>query len=135
VYAKESELEGFIMGNSKFGKFIIFGALTGAVVSMFDRSTRNQVVKKSNNLITGMKFYSKNPDVLKWKLEEKKAKYKSVFDQLSGDASYIKAQIEELKILTPQVKSLVMDTKDAFVESKDELKSIVGDGASYNTTN
>ena len=115
------------MGNSKFGKFIIFGALTGAAVSMFDRSTRNQLIKKSNDCITEMKFYSKNPDVLKWKLEEKKDKYQSVFKQLSGDASYIKEQVEELKTLTPQVKDLVMDTKDAFVESKDEYKSIVSE--------
>ena len=113
------------MGNSKFGTFIMVGALTGAVVSMFDRSTRKHIVKKSNNFITGMKYYVKNPDVLKWKLEEKKEKYKSVFEQLSGDASYIKAQVEELKTLTPQVKGLVMDTKDAFVESKDEYKAIV----------
>ena len=62
------------MGNSKFGKFIIFGALTGAIVSMFDRSTRKQVIKKSKQLLTEMKFYSKNPDVLKWKLQEKKGK-------------------------------------------------------------
>ncbi|MER2089959.1 MAG: YtxH domain-containing protein [Sporosarcina sp.] len=115
------------MGNSKFGKFIIFGALAGAVVSMFDRSTRNQVAMKSNNLLTGLKFYSKNPDVLKWKLEEKKEKYQSVFEQLSGDASYIKEQVEELKTLSPQVKDLVMDTKDAFVESKEEYKSIVSE--------
>ena len=92
------------MGNSKFGKFIIVGALAGAVVSMFDRSTRKHIVKKSNNCITEMKFYTKNPDVLKWKLKEKKEKYKSLFEQLSGDASYIKAQVEELKTLTPQVK-------------------------------
>ncbi len=42
-----------MMGNSKFGTFIIVGALTGAVVSMFDRGTRKQVVKKSNNLYNG----------------------------------------------------------------------------------
>ncbi len=122
------------MGNSKFGKFIVYGALTGAIVSMFDRSTREQVVKKSNNLITEMKFYSKNPDVLKWKLGEKKEKYQSIFEQLSGNASYIKEQVEELKTLTPQVKDLVMDTKDAFIESKDELKSIVSEVPSQNTT-
>lgn len=115
------------MGKSKFGTFILVGALTGAVVSMFDRSTRKHIVKKSTNCITEMKYYSKNPDVLKWKLEEKKEKYKSVFEQLSGDASYIKAQVAELKTLTPQVKDLVMDTKDAFVESKDEYKSIVSE--------
>jgi hypothetical protein len=122
------------LSNSKFGKFIVFGALTGAIVSMFDRSTREQVVKKSNNFITEMKFYSKNPDVLKWKLVEKKEKYQSVFELLSGDASYIKEQVEELKTLTPQVKDLVMDTKDAFVESKDELKSIVSEVPSHKTT-
>lgn len=115
------------MSNSKFGKFIFYGALTGAILSMFDRSTRNQMVKNSNNLLTDMKYYSKNPDVLKWKLEEKKEKYQSVFKQLSGDASYIKEQVEELKTLSPQVKDLVMDTKDAFVESKEEYKAIVSE--------
>ena len=115
------------MGNSKFRKFIVFGALAGAFISMFDRSTRNQVVRKSNNLMTQMKFYSKNTDVLKWKLKEQQEKYQSVFEQLSGDASYIKEQVEELKTLTPQVKDLVMDTKDAFVESKEEIKSLVSE--------
>ena len=116
-----------MMSNGKFGKFIIVGALTGAIVSMFDRGTRNQVVKKSNDLISEMKFYSKNPDVLKWKLEDKKKKYTSIFEQLSGDVTYIKERVEELKTLTPQVKGLVMDTKEAFVESKDEYKSIVSE--------
>lgn len=123
------------MGNSKFGTFIIVGALTGAVVSMFDRGTRKNIVKKSNNYITGIKYYAQNPDVLKWKLEEKKVKYKSVYEQLSGDASYIKAQVEELKTLTPQVKGLVMDTKDAFVESKDEYKAIVSETPLQENTN
>jgi len=123
------------VGNSKFGTFIIVGALTGAVVSMFDRGTRKHIVKKSNNCITGMKYYAKNPDVLKWKLDEKKEKYKSVFEQLSGDMSYIKAQVEELKTLTPQVKGLVMDTKEAFVDSKDEYKAIVSETPTQGSTN
>ena len=115
------------MGNSKFRNFIVFGALAGAIISMFDRSTRNQVVRKSNNLMSQMKFYSKNTDVLKLKLKEQQEKYQSVFEQLSGDATYIKEQVEQLKTLTPQVKDLVMDTKDAFVESKEEIKSLVSD--------
>lgn len=115
------------MKNSKFRNFIVFGAVTGAVVSMFDRSTRNQVVRKSNYLMSQMKFYSKNTDVLKLKLKEQQEKYQSVFEQLSGDITYIKEQVEELKTLTPQVKDLVMDTKDAFVESKEEIKSLVSE--------
>ncbi|WP_203248608.1 hypothetical protein [Sporosarcina beigongshangi] len=117
------------MSSSKFSKFIILGALIGAVASMFDRSTREQVTKNSKKLASGISFYSKNPDVLKLKLQEKTEKYQTLYEQLAGDASYIKAQVEELKILTPQVKDLVMDTKDAFVESKDEYKSIVSESA------
>lgn len=116
-----------MMKNSKFRNFIVFGAVAGAVVSMFDRSTRNQVVRKSNYLMSQMKFYSKNTDVLKLKLKEQQEKYQSVFEQLSGDITYIKEQVEELKTLTPQVKDLVMDTKDAFVESKEEIKSLVSE--------
>ncbi|WP_342506317.1 YtxH domain-containing protein [Sporosarcina sp. FSL K6-2383] len=115
------------MSSSKLGKFIIFGALIGAIASMFDRITREETTKKSKKIASDISFYSKNPDVLKLKLQEKTEKYQTLYEQLAGDASYIKAQVEELKVLTPQVKELVMDTKDAFVESKDEYKSIVSE--------
>ncbi|WP_318616483.1 YtxH domain-containing protein [Sporosarcina sp. YIM B06819] len=115
------------MSNSKFGKFIILGALVGAVASMFDRSTREQVTIKSKGLVSEIAFYSKNPDILKFKVQEKTDKYQSLYEQLAGDAAYIKAQVEELKTLTPQVKELVMDTKETFIESKDEYKAIVNE--------
>jgi len=117
------------VSRSKFGKFVIWGALVGAVVSMFDRSTREHVRKRSKDLTFEINFYSKNPDVLKGKLQEKSEKYKTLYEQLAGDVSYIKSQVEELKILTPQVKELVKDTKDAFVESKDEYKAIVSESS------
>ena len=117
------------MSSSKFGKFIMLGALVGAGASMCDRSTREQVTKKSKKFVTGITFYSKNPDVLKFKLQEKREKYQTLYEQLAGDASYIKAQVEELKTLTPQVKELVMDTKETFIESKDEYKAIVNDAS------
>ncbi|MFJ7936617.1 YtxH domain-containing protein [Sporosarcina sp. NPDC096371] len=115
------------MSSSKFGKCIFVGALVGAVVSMFDKTTRKQVTEKSKELVLGINFYTQNPDVLKSKVMEKKEKFQTLYEQLAGDATYIKAQVEELKILTPQVKDIVMDTKDTFVESKDEYKSIVND--------
>lgn len=115
------------MSESKLGKFIIFGALIGAGVSMFDRGTREQVRGKSKKLISAVSFYSKNQDVLKFKIQEKTEKVQTLYEQLAGDASYIKAQVEELKTLTPHVKELVMDTKDTFVESKDEYKAIVSE--------
>lgn len=113
------------MSNSKFGKFILFGALAGAAISLFDRATRQHMAKTTKDMAAEISYYSKNRDVLMSKIQEKKEKYQSVYEQLAGDASYIKQQVEELKALTPQVKEVVMNTKDAVVESKDEVKDIV----------
>lgn len=117
------------MNGSNLGKFIILGALVGAITSMIDRNTREQVTKRSKKLASDMKFYTKNPEVFKLKLQEKSEKYQTLYEQLAGDASYIKSRVEELKVLTPQVKELVNDTKVAFVESKDEYKAIVSEGS------
>lgn len=115
------------MQKNKFGTYILAGALLGGVVSLFDRSTREQIMNKSKNIVSGITFYSKNPDVLKSKIQDKTEKYQSIYEQFSDDATYIKDKVDELKQLTPQVKELVVDTKDAFVESKDEYKSIVNE--------
>lgn len=117
------------MQKNKFGSYILIGAILGGAVSLFDRSTREQVMNKSKNIVSGVTFYSKNPDVLKSKIQEKTEKYQSIYEQFTDDATYIKDKVEELKQLTPQVKELVVDTKDAFVESKDEYKSIVQEGS------
>lgn len=118
----------FFMRTNKFGMYILIGAFIGGAVSLCDRSTREQVMKKSNNIVSGIAYYSKNPDRLKSKIQEKTEKYQSIYEQFSEDASYIKEKVDELKQLTPQVKELVVDTKDTFTESKDEYKSIVNEG-------
>ena len=115
------------MGNSKFGKFIILGAILGGAISLCDKSTRRQLKGNTNKMASQVKYYSKNPDVLKEKLQQQKDKYMSIYEQISGDATYIKNQVAELKALTPQVKELVVDTKEAFVESKEEYKEIVNE--------
>ena len=129
IYANELKIGGINMSGSKFGKFIIVGALVGAITSMIDRNTREQMTKRSKKIASDMNFYTKNPDVFKLKLQEKSEKYQTLYEQLAGDASYIKSRVEELKVLTPQVKELVNDTKVAFVESKDEYKAIVSEGS------
>ena len=113
--------------------YILIGAFVGGVVSLCDRGTRKQVMKKTESVISGITFYSKNPDLLKSKVQEKTEKYQSIYEQFSEDASYIKEKVDELKQLTPQVKELVVDTKDTFTESKDEYKTIVNEGPTGET--
>lgn len=115
------------MSKSKFGKFMLLGAVTGAAISLFDRATREHVKATSKKTIDEVRFYSKHPEVLKGKFQEKTHQLQSIYEQIAGDASYIKNQVDELRLLTPQVKELVVNTKDAFMESKDEVQSIVKD--------
>lgn len=113
------------MYKSKFGKYIVVGAVTGALVSLFDRATREQVTSKSKTIINEVRFYSKNPDVLKIKFQEETDKYRSMYEQFTEDASFIKEKVSEIKELTPQVKEMVNETKDAFAETKEDYQSII----------
>ncbi|WP_432352827.1 YtxH domain-containing protein [Sporosarcina sp. A2] len=115
------------MGNSKLGKFILLGALLGGAAALIDRSTRTTVMSNSKKAVNELSYYAKNPDTLKQKLYDQKDKFQAAYEQLSGDVSYIKEQVEELKALTPQVKELVTDTKDTFVDSKEEYETILKD--------
>ena len=103
--------------------------MVGAVVSLCDRSTREQVFTKSKGIVSNIRFYTSHPDVLKSKVQEKTEKYQSIYEQFSSDATYLKEKVDELKQLSPQVKEMVVDTKDTFSDSKDEYKAIVNESS------
>jgi gas vesicle protein len=113
------------MSESKFVKGMLVGAITGAGLSLLDRATREDVKYKLKNVSYDVKYYSKNREDLKLKIQETADKLQTVYNQFTQDAQYITGKVEELKTLSPQVKTLVTDTKDAFVQSKEEYKTIV----------
>lgn len=115
------------MKESMLVKGILFGAVAGAGISLLDRTTREDVKYRLNNLSSDIKYYSQNREDFKLKLQEKADKIQSVYDQFSRDAQYLSGKVDELKTLSPQVKTLVTDTKEAFVHSKEEYKTIVKD--------
>ncbi|MEK4487154.1 YtxH domain-containing protein [Psychrobacillus sp. FSL H8-0484] len=113
------------MSENKFVKGIIFGAIIGGALTMFDRKTRDSVMNKTRYVRNEIQYYSKNREELKTTIEEQITKWKSVYDQLASDVSYISQKVNEAKEITPQVKNLVTETKDTFAHSKEEYKSIV----------
>ncbi len=115
------------MKESMLVKGILFGAVAGAGISLLDRTTREDVKYRLNNLSSDIKYYSQNREYFKLKLQEKADKIQSVYNQFSRDAQYLSGKVDELKTLSPQVKTLVTDTKEAFVHSKEEYKTIVKD--------
>jgi gas vesicle protein len=113
------------MSESKFVKGMLVGAIAGAGISLFDRATREDVKFRLKTVSYDVRYYSKNREDLKLKLQEKADKLQTVYNQFTQDAQYITDKVEEIKELSPQVKTLVTDTKDAFVHSKEEYKTIV----------
>lgn len=113
------------MSESKFVKGILCGAVVGGAISLLDRKTRDSVMNRTRYVRNEIQYYSKNREELKATIEEQFTKWKSVYDQFSSDAMYLTEKVNEAKEITPQVKSLLTDTKDAFSQSKEEYKSIV----------
>ena len=113
------------MKESMLVKGMLIGAVAGAGISLLDRTTREDVKYRLSNLSSDIKYYAQNREDFKLKLQEKADKIQSVYNQFSQDAQYLSGKVDELKTLSPQVKTLVTDTKDAFVHSKEEYKTIV----------
>ncbi|MHA6260276.1 YtxH domain-containing protein [Sporosarcina sp. CAU 1771] len=113
------------MGKNKFGQFVLVGAITGGLVSMLDRSTREQVAKQLKDGMSKTRYYSRNPEILKSRAMDKKEQIQTIVEQFTEDATYIKGKVDELRLLTPQVKELVVETKEAFVEAKDDYSTLV----------
>lgn len=122
------------MRKSKFGTYVILGALIGGAASLLDTTTREQIIGRSKKAVHMVQYYTKNKDVLKSKIEEQKEKYETIFERVSEDAAYIKEKVDDIRQLTPQIKELATDTKEAFVESKDEYKAIVAEAAGEDST-
>ncbi|TQR15275.1 YtxH domain-containing protein [Psychrobacillus soli] len=113
------------MGESKFIKGVVCGALIGGALTMLDNKTRNAVLYKSKSIGRQIKYYSTNRQELITTIEDQFTKWKSFYEQINSDATYISQKVNEVKEMTPQVKTLLTDTKEAFEQSKEEYKSIV----------
>jgi gas vesicle protein len=113
------------MSDNKLFKGIVCGAVIGGALTMLDKNTRNTVVNKTKYAKKQMQYYSKNREELKTTIQNQVTKWKSFYEQFASDATYISQKVNEVKVMTPQVKTLLTDTKEAFVQSKEEYKSIV----------
>lgn len=107
------------MSKNKFGTYLVIGAVAGAIISLFDRYTREQVVETSKKMVDEVSFYAKNPSELQETVMNQVEKYKTVYEQLSEDASFLKDRVGELKDLSPEVKELVTETKESIGHLKE----------------
>ncbi|KYG71100.1 YtxH domain-containing protein [Planococcus maritimus] len=120
------------MSQNKLMTGIVVGAAVGALVSLLDRNTREDVMDKSKRASDSAKYYASNKDELKSAFKEQAERAQNLYARISEDAAYVGGKVEQVRKLVPEVKEVaqdargaVMETKEAVVESKDDVLSAV----------
>jgi gas vesicle protein len=104
--------------SNKFWKGMLWGALVGGAVSLFDKDTRH-VMKGHCQKVSEM---IKNPGQTYDQVKEAAIKIKTVVEQVNEDLSYISEKVEELRETTPQVANILKETKEAFSKKEEEIE-------------
>ncbi|PJN89139.1 hypothetical protein [Bacillus sp. mrc49] len=106
---------------SKFMQAVFIGAVAGAVVSLFDKTTRMSVLENGKSCIGTMSEFVKNPNGVLSQVRETSTKVRSTVEKISDDVSFISQKVEEMKDIPAQVAHVVMETKEVFTaENEDE---------------
>lgn len=101
------------MSESKLFKGIVIGAVSGALISMLDRKTREQTVKTIEKAKDSIVYYVKNRDELEQFIGEQIDNLKQLYQKTTENVSSIVEKIDEIKELPDAVQHIVEDTKIA----------------------
>ena len=93
---------------------IALGAVAGAALSMLDRRTRETTVKKVKHFVIDVQYYAYNRQEIVDKIKSTTSTAQSMYKTFMKDKDFYLEKIDEIQKLTPQVKDIVMETKDVF---------------------
>lgn len=104
------------MVKSKLVPAIVIGAVVGAAISMFDRTTREHTVEAAKKAKETITYYAQNSDELMQLVESKTAQVQSLYNSSQENISSLLGNltVEDAKSLPATIMSLVTETKDAF---------------------
>ena len=105
--------------SNKLVRGIFVGALVGAAISLLDKRTRDDVIETSKNVSSKIKGYVEDPTVLTNEVRGKFDTVKDTIQEVSEDITFINEKVKELKETTPQVMSLIQETKERFIPKRD----------------
>lgn len=103
---------------NKLIPFLLMGAAVGALISLFDKNTRDTVAHKSKDVT----HYVKHPKELQERLSSQ-SNEPSKFDSLKEEVTFWKETIEEIRRNNPELERQIMDAKDTLMENFREKKS------------
>ncbi|MEK4230775.1 YtxH domain-containing protein [Solibacillus sp. FSL H8-0538] len=106
------------MGKSKLLPFIALGALAGAVVSMFDKSTREHTIESTKKVKETVSYYVENREELQNLIETKVEQAQSFYTNTSENYNSLMSKAEDALTLPSTIQSLLTETKDAFLSNE-----------------
>ncbi|MGX6444747.1 YtxH domain-containing protein [Neobacillus sp. K501] len=109
------------MSENKFWKGMLYGAIAGGALSLFDKNTRQMMKKNVSKVYQQVSYVVKHPSEISDQVKETAVKLKTTFEQVSDDIYYITGKVDELRELTPKVKEIVKDTQETFSKEDDSL--------------
>ncbi|PMC36693.1 hypothetical protein CJ195_14795 [Bacillus sp. UMB0899] len=105
--------------SNKLVRGMLVGALVGGVISLLDKKTREDVMTTSRVVSTKIKGYVEDPALLTNEVKETFETVKGSIQEVSEDITFINEKVKELKETTPQVMSLIQETKERFIPKRD----------------
>ncbi|MGG1631887.1 hypothetical protein [Rossellomorea sp. NRS-1567] len=120
------------MGSNKFFKGVLLGAVAGGLLSLLDKTTRQEMGTSLKNSGNYLSTYSKNPQRLVESSKEVYEKLRTTADQVSRDIHFISEKVDEIKGMTPQVKEIIEETKETFEDSSEAYKDTFSDKETSN---
>ncbi|MBD1379617.1 YtxH domain-containing protein [Metabacillus arenae] len=95
-------------------KNMVIGAAIGALVSLFHKPTRDQVIRQGKEISEKTIEFCKDPSKLTNEVKEKVEEVRKTIDEVSGDVAFVNEKFQELRKTTPQVLELIEETKERF---------------------
>lgn len=102
------------MSESKLVKSIVVGAIVGAVISMFDRKTREHTIASTKKVKDTVVYYSKNREELQQIIEQKVDEAQELYDSASQNINSIVSKLDEVKEIPSAIQTIVKDTKNVM---------------------
>lgn len=108
------------MTKSKLIPAIVIGAAVGAVISMFDRTTREHTVESAKKVKETVTYYAQNTDELQQLVDTKIGEVQSFISTAEQNINSFTGKANGTTSLPETIVSLISETKDAFSKDNKE---------------
>jgi gas vesicle protein len=102
------------MVKSKLVPAILVGAAVGAVVSMFDKATRDHTVQTATKVKETVSYYAQNREELQTLIESKVQQAQKFYNSAEQNIQLFMGNNESGQSLPETITSLLSETKEAF---------------------